>query len=40
MATPTPMARKIHKVRYLSRNVNFFLSFAGAQSVADVLAVL
>jgi hypothetical protein len=29
--TPNNMAKKIHRVKYRSRNPNFFLSFAGAQ---------
>jgi hypothetical protein len=29
--TPNTMARKIHKVKYLSKKLNFFLSFTGAQ---------
>ncbi len=36
MATPIPIAKKIHKVKYLSKIPNFFLSFAGAQLLADI----
>ena len=36
IATPTPIARKIHRVRYLSKKLNFFRSFAGAQLFADI----
>jgi hypothetical protein len=34
--TPIAIARKIHKVRYRSRKLNFFLSCAGAQLLADI----
>ena len=37
MATPTDIAKNIHKVKYLSKKRNFFLSFAGAQLFADML---
>jgi len=37
MATPKPIAKKIHKVKYLSKKPNFFLSKAGAQIFADIL---
>src|SRR5688572_591247 len=32
--TPIAIARKIHRVRYRSRKLNFFLSLAGAQLIA------
>ena len=37
METPTAIAKNIHKVKYLSKKRNFFLSFAGAQLFADML---
>jgi hypothetical protein len=37
IATPIAIAKKIHKVRYLSKKLNFFLSAAGAQSLAVII---
>ena len=34
--TPIAMAKKIHRVRNLSKKLNFFLSSAGAQLFADI----
>jgi hypothetical protein len=39
MATPIPIAKNIHKVKYLSKKLNRFRSFAGAQSFADIILV-
>ena len=36
IATPKSMAKKIHKVRYLSKKLNFFRSAAGAQLFAVI----
>jgi hypothetical protein len=35
--TPTAIAKNIHRVKYLSKKLNFFLSFAGAQLFADII---
>ena len=40
METPTAIAKKIHKVKYRSKKLNFFLSFAGAQLFAVILFFL
>ena len=40
MATPMPIAKNIHSVKYLSKNPNFFLSAAGAQLFADIVLML
>lgn len=37
MATPIPIAKNIHNVKYLSKKLNFFLSFAGAQWFGDMI---
>ena len=37
MPTPIAIARNIQRVRFLSKKLNFFLSFAGAQLFADIL---
>jgi hypothetical protein len=37
METPTAIAKNIHKVKYRSKKLNFFLSFAGAQLFAVIL---
>jgi hypothetical protein len=37
MATPSPIAKKIQRVKYLSKKLNRFLSWAGAQSVAGII---
>jgi len=37
IATPTLIAKKIHKVKYLSKKFNLFLSFAGAQLFTDMI---
>jgi hypothetical protein len=34
---PMAIAKKIHKVKYLSKKLNFFLSAAGAQSFAVIV---
>jgi hypothetical protein len=36
--TPIAMARKIQRVKYLSKKLNFFLSTAGAQLFADMVS--
>jgi hypothetical protein len=38
--TPMPIAKKIHSVKYLSKKLNFFLSFAGAQFFADIIILI
>lgn len=35
--TPIDIAKNIHKVKYLSKKLNFFLSFAGAQLFAVIM---
>jgi len=37
---PIAIAKNIHKVKYLSRKLNFFLSAAGAQSFAVIVIYL
>src|SRR4051812_27711839 len=39
MATPIPIAKNIHKVKYLSKKLNFFVSFAGAQLLTDIIFI-
>ena len=39
MATPMAIAKKIHKVRYLSKKPSFFLSCAGAQLFIDIIII-
>jgi len=39
MATPIPIAKKIHKVKNLSKKFNFFRSLAGAQLFADIIVI-
>lgn len=36
MDTPNAIAKKIQSVKYLSRKLNFFLSFVGAQLFTDI----
>jgi hypothetical protein len=36
MPTPRTIAKKIHRVKNLSKKLNFFLSAAGAQLFADI----
>jgi hypothetical protein len=36
MATPIIMAKKIHKVKYLSKKLNFLRLAAGAQLFTDM----
>jgi hypothetical protein len=40
METPIPIAKNIHSVKYLSKKLNFFLSFAGAQLFTDIIIPL
>lgn len=40
MATPIAIAINIHRVKYLSKKPNFFLSFAGAQLFADIFTII
>ena len=37
MPTPMAIAKKIHKVKYLSKKLNFFRSCAGAQLVTLII---
>jgi hypothetical protein len=37
MATPVPIAKNIHTVKYLSKKLNRFRSLAGAQLFADIV---
>ena len=39
IATPIAMAKKIHKVRYLSKNPSFFRSCAGAQLLVAIFCI-
>ena len=40
IATPIPIAKNIHKVKYLSKKFNRLRSFAGAQLLADIAKLM